>query len=63
MGDGMGKEREPEFWSKTCFAQWEHTPEWDLKLVSKSLSKDSCQPERSTVSLTARCRLPPTLRV
>ena len=38
-------------------------PERDLRLVSKSLSKDSFQPALSTVSVTARCRPPPSLRV
>lgn len=37
-----------------------HTPEWDLKLMSKSLSKGSFQPALSIVSLTARCRPPLT---
>lgn len=37
-----------------------NTPEWDLKLMSKSLSKGCFQPTLSIVSLTARCRPPLT---
>lgn len=63
MGDGMGKELEPEVLVQNLLCSVGNTPpEWDLKLVSKSLSKDSLQPECSIVSLTARCRPPPTRR-
>lgn len=38
-----------------------HIAEWDQRLVSECLSKDSSQPALSVVSLTARCRLEGTL--
>lgn len=59
-GEGAGAR---SFGPRPALLSGEHTPEWDPKLVSKSLSKDSFQPECSIVSLTARCRPPPTLHV
>lgn len=59
-GEGAGAR---SFGPRPALLGGEHTSEWDVKVVSKSLSKDSCQPDGSTLSLTAGCRLPPTLHV
>lgn len=57
MGDGeRGGAGARRFGSRPALLNGEHTPEWDLKLVSKSLSKGSFHPALSIVSLTGRCR-------
>lgn len=66
MGEGIGKGLETGALAQDLLlfsgfqGEGGHSSEWDLKLVSKSLSKGSFQPALSTVSPTARCRPPLT---